>query len=126
MRRVALLLWLLAGCSAPETPPADVMDRATFKRALFGTQVLEARLNHQRLIEQVSPDPGPRLYAAFFKEQGITRDRFERSFRWYSEHPALMRGIYEEVLNELDSMSARGLPFPGMAVAPEDSTAQLR
>lgn len=126
MRHLLAVVLLVAGCAGEEAPPPGLIERDTFKRLLLGAELIEARIQHERVIEHAGGDRGPALYQGLFEREGVTRDRFDSTFRWYSEHPLLMRPIYEEVLAELDSMAARGVPFPVADPPPADTTAQPR
>ena len=58
-------------------------------------------MNHELVIEQRTDSPTGAYYEAMFKEQDVTREQFERTFRWYSEHPERLKAVYEDVLTEL-------------------------
>jgi hypothetical protein len=124
--RALLLLVLLAACSTVEAPPADLLDRTVFKRLLLRSHLVEARISQERVIEHRPDSRSEAYYAELFKDEGVTREQFDRTFRWYADHPADMRTLYEEVLTELDSMQARGEPVELPSTTPADTTAQPR
>lgn len=43
-----------------------------------------------------------------FKENNITKQRFDTSIAFYSKHPKKLKLIYEEVLDQLSKMQASG------------------
>jgi hypothetical protein len=110
MRWLPPLLVLLLGCTHAEAPPEGLLDRAKFKQVLLQAQLVEARLNHEMVIDHRMDSPVRRYYADMFKEQGVTDDQFKRTFDHYTVHPEEMRSIYEEILTELDSLKERGRP----------------
>lgn len=103
MRRlVAIAMLVFAACSGPkEERPKDLLDRETFKRVLYGAQLVEARLNHELVIGERHDMPVKDYYAELFKQQGVTEQAFRATFQWYAEHPEEMKAIYQEILTQL-------------------------
>lgn len=112
MRRLLPLLFVLAACSTAEAPPADLLDRAKFKQVLLGAQLVEARLNQEMVIEHRMDNPVEVYYTDLFKKEDVTREQFERTYRFYTEHPAEMKAIYEELIVELDSLKENVVDQP--------------
>lgn len=104
MRTLLLALLLLAACGTADAPPADLMDRASFTRVLLQAQLVEARLNHELVIGKRGDSPVERYYDELFRQQGVSREAFERTFDWYTGHPEELRTVYQEVLTTLDSL----------------------
>ena len=96
-----LAVLLCASCGGTDDPPSDILPRTRFTEVLLQAQLIEARLNHEMVIEQRTDSPIEAYYEAMFGEQGTTREEFERTFRWYSEHPDELMEVYEDVLTEL-------------------------
>lgn len=97
---VAFLLMLLA-CAQEEAPPADVLPRERFKELLLQAQLIEARVNHELIVEHRSRVPTERYYADLFAEQGVTEEQFTASYRHYLGRPEELKAIYEEIITEL-------------------------
>lgn len=112
MRRLLPLLFVLSACSTAEAPPDDLLDRAKFKQVLLGAQLVEARLNQEMVIEHRTDNPVEVYYTELFNKEGITREQFERTYRFYTEHPVEMKVIYEELIVELDSLKERVVDQP--------------
>lgn len=112
MKRLLPLLFVLAACSTAEAPPADVLERAKFKQVLLGAQLVEARLNQEMVIEHRTDNPVEVYYTELFKKEGVTREQFEHTYRFYTEHPAELKVIYEELIVELDSLKERAVDQP--------------
>jgi hypothetical protein len=104
MRTLLPTLLLLAACGAAEAPPDDLLDRATFTRVLLEAQLVEARLNHELVIGKRGDSPVERYYEELFRQEGVAREDFERTFDWYTGHPEELRAVYQQVLTSLDSL----------------------
>jgi hypothetical protein len=104
MRALLLALVLLAACGTADAPPPDLLDRATFTRVLLQAQLVEARLNHELVIGKRGDSPVERYYDELFRQEDVSREAFERTFDWYSDHPEEMRAVYQDVLTTLDSL----------------------
>ncbi len=93
---------LLTACSFDRTAvPEGLLDREHFKQALLEAQLIEARMNHELVITHVAGIPAEEYYAEMFKAQGTTKEQFQKTFTYYSEHPVEMKAIYEEIFTEL-------------------------
>lgn len=102
MRSFVLIALLVAACShGPEAPPDDVLPRDRFKDALLEAQLIEARMNHELVVSHHNAIPADQYYSEMFKAQGTTKEQFQKSFTYYSGRPEEMKGIYEEILNEI-------------------------
>jgi hypothetical protein len=113
MRRFLLpFLFLLAACSTAEAPSADLIERDKFKQVLLRAQLVEARLNHEMVIDHRTDSPVVTYYAELFKEEGVTEEQFKRTFQYYTEHPLELKAIYAEILVELDSLKENDRPQP--------------
>jgi len=98
---IAVFLLLLVACTPGEAPPPGVLTREQFKEVLLQAQLIEARVNHELIVEHRSGVPTERYYAELFEEQGITEEQFTTSYRHYLDHPEELKAIYEEIITEL-------------------------
>jgi hypothetical protein len=64
-------------------------------------QLIEARVNHESVIDKKSDIPDKSYYAEMFKAQGITEEAFKATFDWYVAHPAELKDVYNDVLTGL-------------------------
>lgn len=103
-----MALVLLIACTSPETRPEGVLDRERFKEVLLQAQLIEARANHELIVEHRSRVPSERYYAELFEEQGITEEQFIASYRYYLDDPKELKAIYEEIITELTFRKDRG------------------
>lgn len=96
------LVALLLACSSDRTDTPDgLLDREHFKQTLLKAQLIEARMNHELVITHVAGIPAEEYYAEMFKAQDTTKEQFQKTFTYYSEHPLEMKTIYEEIFVEL-------------------------
>lgn len=97
---------VFAGCK--EDPiPADVMDEsamiAFLKDAymLEGFYAVETHFQYDTLQADMV-----QAYDSLFAQHDITRDDFERSVRWYTEHTERYERIHKDVVAQLDAEMA--------------------
>ncbi|MBL7963049.1 MAG: DUF4296 domain-containing protein [Flavobacteriales bacterium] len=100
IRSAAFLLLALIACATPEAP-ADLLPRDRFKHLLLEAQLIEARVNHERIVEQRMDSPVEAYYDTLFSREGVTREQFDRTYTYYTQHPGELKAVLEEVLNEL-------------------------
>lgn len=81
--------------------PADILGREQFKELLLQAQLIEARVNHELIVEHLSGVPADKYYAELFAEQGVSEEQFTATFQYYSDHPEEFKAIYEEIITEL-------------------------
>ncbi|MCB0765326.1 MAG: DUF4296 domain-containing protein [Flavobacteriales bacterium] len=102
MRSLRFLLFLtLLGCASGPVPPEGALERERFKNVLLEAQLIEARTNHELIVEHQGQVPTEGYYDELFREQGTTREQFTLTFDWYADHPALLKEVYEEIITEL-------------------------
>lgn len=74
---------------------------------LTEAQVIEARASFERVQDPkatAADSTGAALevvYDSLFAAQGTTAEAFKSTFNWYTQHPAELKTIYEEVVEEL-------------------------
>lgn len=97
---VVVVIAMLA-CNAPEPAPSDILPRDRFRDALLKAHLVEARMNHEMMVDKRMDMPAVQYYDTLFAQEGITRAEFLRTFNWYTGHPQEMKAVYEEVLAAL-------------------------
>ena len=95
-----LIAVALLSCGQNERPEG-IMDREAFKAALLDAQLIEARMNHEMVLEQMEVMPAQKYYEELFEKHGITDEQFNKTFRYYSKQPDELGAIYEEIIAEL-------------------------
>ncbi|MFZ1688555.1 MAG: DUF4296 domain-containing protein [Flavobacteriales bacterium] len=109
MKRALLFALVLTACSGQEpAPPADLIQRDAFVQVLADVQMIEARINHEMVVDQRTDSPAQRYYEELYAERKITKDLYARTYQWYVEHPEQMKAVYEDVLVELGRRKEKG------------------
>lgn len=103
-----IAILFLTGCSQDATPEG-VLDRDRFTAVLTGATLIEARMNHERTIEQSASIPMAAYYQELFNEESTDSAQFARSFEHYATDPLVMRSIYEDVIERLRLRRDEGL-----------------
>lgn len=107
---VILVLVSLIGCAGPEEqPPSDLIPRDRFVQVLADVHVIEARISHEMVVDQRTDSPAQRYYDEMYAERAITKEEYEKTYTWYTEHPEMMKALYDEVLQELGRRKERGV-----------------
>lgn len=94
-----LLLALFAGCSSSHLSHDKMVD------LLFDIHLAEAtikvRVYNYRTIEKQE------YYNRIFEKHGVTKEEFEASLDWYSQHPDRLVRIYEDLKTKVSDFQAR-------------------
>lgn len=100
---LALCLTIVAACvpQKREAPPPDVLDEDQFARIMVDVQLIEAMRVHKLGPRRETSIDMAELYDEIFRKHGVTRSTFEKTFGYYTEHPDLMKDIYEQVIDSL-------------------------
>jgi len=97
---VVFLGLALVACKTDDRPEG-LMEREEFKETLLDAQLIEARLNHEMILEQMKTLPVEKYYEELFEKHQVTKEKFEKTFNYYTEHPDLLKEIYDEIMTEL-------------------------
>jgi hypothetical protein len=97
----AALCVLLLACGGSDAPSAEVLPRDRFTAVLCDLQLVEARVNHELVVEPIGTIPTQRYSAEVFERHGVTKEEFQASMAHYSARHAEMTAIYEDVIAEL-------------------------
>jgi hypothetical protein len=140
------MLLVLASCGSKEEevavisdPPEDLIPRGQMIQLLADVHLLESAVGYklpnggsrqpftltptdkiQMLPNQ--PNPGSFPYYDIFASRGYTRDRYERSLKWYALDAEAYGLMYDEVNNELTRRQAQtqGVSVPDTTAAVND------
>jgi hypothetical protein len=100
---IALLLSVFSSCTyMGDEKPKNVLSKDTMAVVLADVHMAEALL----FVRNIYGDQGNQTvgshYEYIYKIHHITRQQWEISYKYYSEHPAELSKIYDEVLNILN------------------------
>lgn len=102
MRSLVLsLLLALAACGPEDARPEGTLPPEKFEQVLMGALLIEARLNHEMVVDKRADVPVQQYYDTLFKEQGVTEQEFKATYDHYVRHPEELKRIYERVLNDI-------------------------
>jgi hypothetical protein len=107
-----LITVFIVACSSETTVsiPDTVLPQEKMAKVMVEVHLLEATLN----MNAPNPNnasitlPGNAIVpnADIFKSQNITKEQYDESFVFYTQHPNLLVEIYQLVLNDLSKMQA--------------------
>ncbi len=102
------------GGNSQEKIPKNIYSKAKMEAILTDIHIVEGAKTGRKMI-------GDTLfvedyYAKVYQKHETTQEDFDRSFRFYTDHPYLMKGVYKEVienLNKLEKSPPRDLELRG-------------
>lgn len=97
----AILVICLVACTPKDPVPKDLLEREQFKEILLQAQLIEARVNHELIVEHISQVPTQQYYAELFEREGVSEAQFTTTFKYYTARPEELQAIYEEIITEL-------------------------
>ena len=106
---VLLPLFLLFACEQKDRMPEGLLDREKFKEVLLDAQLLEARYNHEVVVEHKQEVPMKQYYEQVFEKHGTDNEQFQRTFQYYTARPEELKAIYEEIIVELGRRKDEGM-----------------
>ena len=101
---VTLVLIAGAGCKdAPDRPPNGVLGKSEFVDILTEIQLLEAGAKKRLRREDDEQAIYRGQYLAIFEAHHIDETQFKESYTWWFEHPELLTGVYDQVIEQLNA-----------------------
>lgn len=102
---------LLFACSDDKQVeiPAGVLSQEQMATVMAEVHLLEASLN-LNISSAITKGDAPDLQATtleVLKKKGVTKEKYETSFLFYSQHPEILSEIYQQVLNNLSQLQAK-------------------
>ena len=103
-----LLLLLVASCKQKFPPvPSDVIPVKKMENILIDMHISDAvaevktlgDINEKRLSQQ--------YYVQIFKNYGVTKEEFLKSYLFYENNPILLNQIYDDILGEISKREAK-------------------
>ena len=95
-----LVLFALA-CGGKQSPPKGPLDRNKFEDVLLESLLIEARMNHEMLVDKRADGPAERYYEEMFKKEGVSKEDFKATYDAYVQQPEQLKSVYQDVLNGL-------------------------
>lgn len=114
MRRIVylLVLVLLTRCVVEDEIPADVLPKEKMQDVLGG-MVAAGEYVDGFVLKRDSLDSfgtRSRIYSQVLQVYKISREQFDRSFRFYREHPILMKELLDTLNKRLTTLPVVATP----------------
>ena len=105
---IALLLLFSCSSQEPTGIPANILSKEKMAVLLTDVHILEAsmNLNLSNEIRSVNENREETMLAVLKKNE-ITREQYDESFQFYSEHPDLFGEVYKLILSNLSELQAK-------------------
>jgi|1185.fasta_scaffold48444_2 hypothetical protein len=105
-----ILIVLFTSCSTSDSTiiPDNVLSKEEMAGVLADVHILEAamNLNISNAIQSEN-DNREETVLSILKKNGVTKEKYEESFRFYSEHPKLFAEVYKLILSNLSELQAK-------------------
>lgn len=109
MKRILILFAIVAvGCANREVHvPDDLIPTDSFIEIMIDLQIREGRGGAVRNEQELAAKKEmPEDFLHILDKHNTDVDAFVKTFDFYSNHPKLMEGIYEQVLDSLSKLEA--------------------
>lgn len=99
-----LLILGLNACAKKRTiTPDDVLIKEEFALLLTDIRLAESNTKLIRTQGNIADAPDS-VYFLIYRQHGVNKEKVDRSFDWYSDHPELLREIDQMVLENLNRL----------------------
>jgi len=100
-----LILSAYTGCTNKKSISGkQVIPRDTFIEVLIDIHLVDGITNDVRYYRFFNPGDSIDMYGPIFDKHGVSREKFDLTMHEYSEHPALLDMVYDDVLMKLNMM----------------------
>lgn len=110
MKNIILSLLLFASlisCNSEDKSisiPTTTLSKEKMIGIMLDIHISEATMNMTPINKNVSEKPVPAIDV--LKKNSISKEQFDESFIFYTQHPLLLNEIYDEVMDSLSKMQA--------------------
>lgn len=109
MKKFIVVLFLISiiSCKEEEKQPDYLLNENEFTQVLSDFEIAEAivRLGYNRTKDSLIFNDS--IYSSVFRKHNITKALFDSNFTYYSNHTKEFEKIYEEVITNLSTRSAK-------------------
>lgn len=103
--KILFFLVLLSSCGGGGDNldvPDDIITRDSMVSALVDMHLIEgAKVGQKVMGDTVKINT---YYAKMYTKYGVTKEQYQKSFNFYSEHPEAMNKMYQEVIERLNKI----------------------
>ena len=102
--KILVLVFVISACGDGRELeiPEDVIPRDTMASALLDMHLIEGAKVGQKIMGDTLK--ATHYYEKMYHKYGISKEQFDRSFQFYSEHPEVMNNMYKEVIERLNKI----------------------
>jgi uncharacterized protein DUF4296 len=102
------LLLLVAGCKQKfPSIPSDVIPLAKMENVLIDMHISDAVAETRSLGDGNEKKWSQQYYLQIYKNYGITKDEFLKSYLFYQNNPVLLNQMYDDILGEMSRREAQ-------------------
>ena len=106
---ICLITCLLSSCTKKaEKIPADVIPKDTMVNVLMDIHIAEAGLKSVPQ-DTLNPQNIKTYYDAIYKKYNTNDSVFNKSLKFYTDHPDLLENIYQKIIEEMSKKEAEVL-----------------
>lgn len=98
---IILSTWLVTLGFAQEKPPEGILPKEQMAEILIDLQIAAVRANNYSNNEDSARMFLKEATFSIYKKHGIEEEAFQKSYRYYLEHPSEMEDIYKSVIDGL-------------------------
>jgi hypothetical protein len=92
-----------------EAPPSDIIQPAEMTKILIDLHIAEAQTMNSNIRGLDTTQAFyENLTAKIYKQYKIDTALYNRSFRWYTQHPIQLDSIYVDIVDSLGLMESKG------------------
>lgn len=108
---VLVMCLVLFACSDDKkiVIPENVLSQEEMASVMTEVHLLEASMsmNISTAITKDGPPDLKQTTLELLKKKGVSKEKYETSFLFYTEHPDLLSDVYQLVLNNLSQLQAK-------------------
>ena len=106
-----LIVWVLAGCWAcseksVEAIPDDVLPIEKMTAIMVDVQLIEGGIVIRKYNKTQRKDQITDYYKSLYFKHEISKEIFDYSLKYYTDHPGKLEEIYERMLEKLSELEA--------------------
>ena len=83
---------------------SSILERSAFIEVMTDVYLVEAAYKSNVHTSEDELEKLKKRYADIYSAHGITQEEFEKSHNWWWEHPAAMKGVLQEVTENIISI----------------------
>lgn len=108
MKRLIPLILILLCCCKDKYPsiPKGIIPEDKMKLILIDMHIADAVAQNKSVGGVNEKKETAESYAAIFKNYGITREEFIKSWRFYEDNPVLLNKLYDEMLGDMSKLES--------------------